>query len=793
MDWRSIGASFTPALEEKKDHVPAPTQSFVFSAKDDDRHPPKYERWQYIVGIVKEDQDLVLEKLQEATPYYTRHNARDHVMAISDNGYATKRYYACVDVADEAEVNKERVKSFKNLSLNPRDIPSVDLWLKYIKAKGDELIIKLQNNQHDIPEWMLPRLTKNQDMKVISQSCELLHKMSNIYKHSMKVEWRGKQDMSGIAFIFTIFLFYKKLIVPDFEEALDAVKWMKTWSNDYIRINELRHEIPVDVHQEVSIEPVYWNYVSSVLMAAKMVHGRFMKVITFFFNHLTIQLERNRESKEKIQKCIIILLTECLIPHLLMAGYTDVAVNLVRNWLAVNLYKDNRCSNFGNLGKHFLLYDLASLQGVDSANKNVFMDLCDVVDGLVAAGDYSETEVDMCRIKPISVEELPVKAIRFDGDNLKELHFRLLELFGSQSLNRLSSNSRWYNFSKAFFVKSESSRRFLTLMLLHSLIAMPKTKILYHLLMDECSSNEISKKVLQLNMDNPGLWKSYAMLEKDQKKAKVIYNDAIGVFPHHVPLLLGSFMNSMECSPENVDKPLEELREVTESMYIDSEDEYKEADDRYEEEFECMMPSRRCAEAVLYTVTEKNNLSEKRHLSRWKALVAVLKEYEACLVLKVICNWVPVKQGHRLAEHIVKLYGNNEEIVATYVKYAIGRASKSWIKHIIADYTIQSRLSIATRHLECFTRYAEDTLFDWSSTRLMLLCRVDDTGEILTSIFEDPMPFRVPHVRALLYILGRARTKYNPVELVTQNCPASKALWLKLTEHLPTYSHCAVL
>lgn len=786
MDWRSIGSSYTPALEAREVDASTTAQPYALKQPNDNAKPPKYNRWLYVVGISQEDQEAVLEALEEVAGNGSRGSAKKPELAIQDITEQPKRYYTVENGAElETEIIQERTMSLKNLQLDPCVTPSMDAWLRYIRAKASELVAKLQHNKHNVPEWMLARITEDEELIVVTQNCELLHKLSSIYKRAGQLEWRGKTSNAAVAYLFTIILFYKKLLVPKFDNVMDAVKWIKSWSNDYIRINGLRHEIPVNIHQAVSTEPVYWRYIASTIMTAKLTHNRFTKVINFFFRHLRGMMDMEGAPRDNIEKSIVVILTECLIPRLLAAGYEGLAVNIIRSWLGYNLFNDYSCANFGHISQHYLLYNLSLLRQKPCVDKKVLLDLCDIVDADIES-DNVDDAVDYCRIKAMDLNDLPVDAIVLSTRNLEELIFRLLELFGSKSIDRVGSRSRWYNFVKSFVFNTKSAQRFLTLMLLHCIIAIPNAKILLQLLVGVCNSKDVSKKILQLHVGDPDLWTSYALLETDESHASLVYKEAMQVFPNHIPLWIAFFMYKLHQSPESQDALIDDMRTKLEEHANDEENANHK--DIYQAVLDRITPSKKCADAIVYSVKEKYSLHEAECRAKWNALVGVLNECELVLLLKVICKCVPTRTAQKLAEYIVKSYSNNEDIVATNVEYAIARTNKNIIRRLLVNESTHSRLSMATKHLACFVKYTDDTMLDCAGVRLRLLGRVDDRGDALRSVIEEPMPFKIPNVRALYDMLEKIKTKYDPIRVITNNCPFSKALWLKLTEHLPASS-----
>ncbi|GIX64204.1 primosome assembly protein, putative [Babesia caballi] len=793
MDWRSVGASFNPAAEEKQQYTPPQKQPF--EATNDDRRPPKYTRWQHVVGIAPEDQELVLHKLHETGDRADgRREGDKRTLAIVDSAEPTQRYYVEQNrVKDGDELAQERIKSFKGLSLDPKVTPSLDAWLRYIKAKAVELIAKMQQNRAEVPEWMLKRISEAEELEVAAQNCELLHKLSGIVKRTRQLEWHGIQDSAALAYLFAAILFYKKLLQPEFDDVLDAVKWIKTWSNDYLRIRDLRHELGVNLHQAVSTEPVYWEYLVGVMMQAKVDHGRFIKVVSAFMNHLKSAMGADGAPRARVEQCIVVVLTECVIPRLLASGHYDLAVNLVRHWLAFNLLNDRSCSNFGNRSKHYLLHSLGILHADCGVDKEALMDLCDAVEAyLTESGRGQEVELgylkplDYCQVKPLNVVEAPFVAVKLGEKNAEELLFRVLELFGSESVDRLGSRSRWYNFVKAAVVPTNCAKLFRTLLLLHALIARPGAKVLSHLLMHACNSKEIAKKILKLNVNEPELWTSYATLATDVSDAQVVYKESIAVFPSHIPLLVSWLVFCVECAVDDMGEALDALRSKLEAGKEELAGSRGDTGG-FDAVLEAMTPSSNCAAVLVWTVANRHNLHDAQYRAEWENAMASLSECDAAFVQRLVYKVVPSRAAQRLAGSVVKMHGNNETIVAMHVAHCLARGNQAAVKQLVAAEAMRPLLSMASKHLECLTACARGASFEGGPVRLMLLCRVEPRGDALRASIEEPMPFKLPSLRILQYALSTQRT-CDAIQLVTKGCPYAKALWLILTEHLPASS-----
>ncbi|ORM40379.1 uncharacterized protein BXIN_2188 [Babesia sp. Xinjiang] len=791
MDWRSIGSSFTPSLEAKESHT---SSKYPFEVVRDDVKPPKYDRHQYVVGIPLEYQEIVLDTLHETTRSVTgKRETTNRPLAIPDVYVPLNRYYGKGSrLSSDDELVKRKVESFKELSLDHSVTPSLDVWLQYIRAKAAELIAIMQHNDEGIPEWMLARITEEQEVEVALQNCELLCKLSGIVKRTRQLEWRGINGNEALAYMFTIVLFYKKFVIPDFNDVLDAVKWIKTWSNDYIRINDLRHELPVDLHQTVSTEPLYWEYISGVVILAKMPHNNFLRVAQFFMNHLH-KMSDMELLRDKIEKSVVVLLTECILPRLFSTGHYALGVNLVRHWLAYNLFHNNSCANFGNLSKHYLLHSLAIVQRECCVDKGMLMDLCDAVDSKLLETTNDRVELgylkplDYCTVEPIEIEKLPIFPLRLSSVNTKELLFRVLELFGSESLYRVSSWSKWYNFVKSVMLDTDSSKNFRILLLLHAIIARPSSKTLADLLIRACNSKDISKKILHLHMNHAELWESYASSTTNISDAQGVYKEAIEVFPDYYPLLVSWVIFSLEHAHDSLEEAVRSLRSRLNMHQHDNSTVTDNADD-YDDILRLMIPSHVCAAAIAWTLSNKHVLHESHYRAVWRKMVEPLNECEMTQLLKVVCHSVPPKSAQKLADFIVSVYGNNEIIVALYVTYSISKGNKPAIKRLLTREHTIPLISLASRHIERFASYARGAgVYDCTS-RLMLLSRSETGVCALRSIIEGPMPFNVPKVRVLLYILANTPKTCDRIQLVSKNCAFSKALWLILVKHLPASS-----
>ncbi|CDR95411.1 hypothetical protein, conserved [Babesia bigemina] len=794
MDWRSIGTSFVPSLEEKPSRTSA--QPLPLLEDNGNDKPPTYSRWQYVVGVASEDQSVLLQKLEESKEGSVRGgNRHAQPLAILDTTTPKARYYENqVCWSDENGVIKERIKSFKELTLDPTVAPSLDAWLRYIRAKAGELVLKLQGNKTNVPECMLTRLNIAQELEVAAQNCELLHKMSGIVKLTGNVEWCGVQDTAGIAYMFILILFYKKMLIPTFDDVLDTVKWIKTWSNDYLRVDQLRHELTTHTHQLVSTEPVYWEYMSGIVIQTPMEHGRFLKVTSVFFNHLSRMADMDIAPRGKIEKSIVVLLTECFIPRLLASGHHDVAVNVIRHWLAHNMLGSNSCDVFANISKHYLLHSLSIVQRQCNLDKSALMDLCDAVDAfLKETGQSQQVELgylkslDYCQVDPVDVVQLPIKPFKLCNDHANELLFRILELFGSESVDRVPSNSRWYNFVKSTVVNTRCAKTFRTLLLMHAMVVTPEVKIFWCLLMRACQRKDISKKILQLNMKDPDLWATYAAITTTVSEAKVVYEEAVGVFPNHFPLLVAWLMFCLEHDRENADGALTSLKRELDSR-CGTQTSAPEHESAQSNALGAISPSRACATVLVWMLGNRGRLHEKRCIAEFKSMVFVLSEYDVGVVLRAACLCMPPKIAQQLAEPIVRTYPNNETITALYVEHCIARVDKPAILRLVSDYLVRPLISMATKHMAQFADCLRNKNYD-GGIRLMLLCRVDLSGNVLRSIIEEPMPFKLPSVRILLHALKSTARTCDTVQLVAKHCAFSKALWLILAEHLPASSN----
>ncbi|GBE61401.1 primosome assembly protein, putative [Babesia ovata] len=794
MDWRSIGTSFVPSLEEKPSYTSAQPLPLL-TEKGNDK-PPKYSRWQYVVGVASEDQSVLLQKLEESKEGSVRGDSRHtQPLAILDTTTRKTRYYdspSCM--SDGNGIIKERTKSYKELTLDPTVTPLLDAWLRYIRAKAGELVLKLQNNKAGVPESMLTRLTITQELEVAAQNCELLHKLSGIVKVTGNLEWCGVKDSAAVAYMFIAILFYKKMLVPTFDEVLDAIKWIKTWSNDYLRVDQLRHELTTHMHRLVSTEPVYWEYMSGTVIQAPMEHSRFLKVASVFFNHLTRMADMDIAPRDNIEKSMVVLLTECFIPRLLASGYHDVAVNVIRHWLAYNMLGNNSCDVFANISKHDLLHSLSIVQRQSNVDKIALMDLCEAVDAFLKESNQSQRvelgylkPLDYCQVGPVDVVQLPIKVFKLSKQNSNELLFRILELFGSESVDRLPSDSRWYNFVKSTVVNTFCARMFRALVLLHAVVVTPEVKILSCLLMRACQRKEISKKILQLNIKDPDLWATYAATTTDVAESQIVYKEAVGVFPSHVPLLVEWLMFCLEHDSERVNEALISLRKeldgIRGTQASTSADNHAHCD-----VLDAITPSRACGAALVWLLVNRHRLHEQRYITDWRAMVYGLREYEVWVVLRALCLCAPPKLAQQLAEPIVRTYRNNETITALYVEHCIARVDKPAIRRLVSDYLMRPFVSMATRHIAHFTNCSRGKNFD-GGIRLMLLSRVDLSGNVLRSIVEEPMPFKLPSVRILLHALKNTARTCDTVQLVAKHCSFSKALWLILAEHLPASSN----
>ncbi|GFE55716.1 amidohydrolase, putative [Babesia ovis] len=783
MDWRSIGSSFTPAIESKRQYQPP---KCPFETVTGDAKPPKYQRWQYIVGVDLEYQAYILQKLDENYSTGSRSaTVPKGPLAITDRDTPLCRYYTEGNrLYDGGDTLKKRTESFRELTLDASVVPSLDSWLSYTRIKAAELVANLQHNDAGVPESMLPRISQHQEREVAMQTCELLHKLCTIIKKTRVVQWKHSEDSSALAYLFTILLFYKKFLVPDFDHVLDAVKWIKTWSNDYIRINDLRPELGVDLHRSVSTEPVYWEYISGIVLRAKMPHSRFLKVTQFFFNHLVALLRG--PDRDKVERSIVVLLTECIIPRCLLSGHHDLGINTVRHWLEYTLFNNNGCSNFGNLLMHDVLHSLGIVQRDSCADKALLMDLCDAVDAMLQQSNGKMelgylSPLDYCKVAPFDINKAPFPPIKLTLENSTELLFRILELFGSESVDRHRSNAKWYNLVKSVVIDTECSRNFRILLLLHAVIARPKSKLLCHLLMRSCNSKELSKKILGLNTDYPELWTSYANLTANIADAHEVYKQSVAVFPDNHVLMLSWVMFTLEHRPCDLAESTKALHDA-----LEIEDLRDNLCDQHNfDRLLCAItPSKECATAVLWTLSNRDRLGDVHYRNAWNQKVASLSEYDMIYIFKLVYVICPFKTTQKLGDYILGMHGNNEQLIALHLRYNIARGNKPAIQRLLSREHIAPLVSLATRHIHSFCCYPVDANVFASPARLMLLSRLDKTQRILKACLDDPMPFNLPHVRLVAYVLEHTPKSCDGIDLVSRHGGFSKALWLILLKHL---------
>ncbi|EDO05374.1 hypothetical protein BBOV_I002920 [Babesia bovis T2Bo] len=773
MDWRCIGISYAPPTEQtprKTSHGDIHTSSaYPFDTPSDNAKPPKYQRWQYIVGVNPEDQAYYLHLLEGSANTGNVINTKP--LSIVDKEAPLPRYYSeSIDADYPNETLKKRTEAYKQPTLDHSVTPSLDTWLNYIAVKSRELVANFQRNALGLPESLLARISYKQELEVATQSCELLSKLSYIVQKTSSVHWRDTKTNAGIAYMFVIILFYKGVIIPEFDHVLDTVKWIKTWSNDYLRINDIEHNLSVEVHRAVSLEPVFWEYMTGVLLQSKMTHARFLKVTQFFLKHLTESLDDT--NRDTVENSIIILLTECILPRLLLSGHYDIAVNIIRQWLGYNIFGSIGRPHFGIMSRHYLLYDLLSVNKECPVDRGLLLDLCELVDEMLMTRE-GNTELgylgplDYCNVNP--VDTVPFIPVPLSNSNITSLLLRILDLLGSQSIDRCSSESKWYNFVNAIVIKTQCSLNLQTLLLLHVFIARPKSMLISHLLMLACGSKEVAKLLLALHVNRADLWATYCFMGLDTDEA---YRDSIEVFPCHYPLLVAY---TTFCLERGI--PTKQAIEYI----VDSLD--KKAT-KSSETLGSIIPSKDCALVLLWTLNNADYLTMRGYMRQWKLKVSKLREQDLVHVLKAVCLMPGLKMGHKMAEYIIGLYSNNEKLCTIYVKYCIGRANRPAIRRMLSREMVLSQLSMATRHIEQIVNYSLGGRVYTASVRLMLLSRMDTCQTPVHLILHEPMPFQLPHVRLLVYILENTPRGCDALDLVVKHAGFAKVLWLILFKHL---------
>ncbi|KAK2197593.1 hypothetical protein BdWA1_000595 [Babesia duncani] len=746
MDWKRIGVSFSESQSLE-------TALGIPEDKDLKVRTFRYKRWRYVIGIDPRLQHEVLKQLQDSEhPEPSGGISRvksleDTCIGIGSNVKRTSlehlegfgrdyqgedehvlRYYEDVVIVEDPGIVNLRKRAFSNVFTSDGLSNNVSLWLEYIKKKCIETIVSMHRHGDIVPFCMLPKLSHEQELHVVEQILLVLSKLSQVLKGG-ELHWLDYNPSTAIAFYFCLVLYFKRLYLKNFDPLIGCCKWLKTWSNDYLRLEGIPILIPTMYHQQVSNESIFWQYIGTHLLHENLSHKVFNKIWNAFFSHLK---ERSIHS-EQVQRSILVLLTEAYIPRLIL-GNVSQAVHVTRKWLAFNLFNDTIGSSFGHLDHCSILC---------SQHFGINKDLLDLATAVqVWIKEQPQSDQDLCVLPYDNIDHEP---IAFSSKVKVEFINRILDLFGSRPGRHCTCKSRWYNFTIATITPSARNTCFRVLLLLHILISGHESQEYYgSLLMESCGNLQISRHICKVLLTSSYVWARYAILvsESAPLEAIGILQECRRTWAHDVYILkalvrLGLRVDFYSASNEDTIIALLKALEI-ETVTVSSVLLFLK-----EKETHNGILTRGGALALALIYNLKQELESGACIQTIQSLALELHPLDVIVLLKAIGPHIGTRVVC-LISGLLPAHGTDED----FVEYALGILStfpnrvcqvlQSWL------YRDLYHVPLAFKACEILQEYTLDSNYDSSPVKLGVITMWRGSGALDLNL---ELPFKIPRVR----------------------------------------------